>query len=204
MEGHVDGLPPQLCPFLGINILWVDNVMSSILCVCVCVHVHVCNSSFFVCVCVCVCTGTDAVVLCENSTDSDGMGKCGEFGTCILEEGIETCLCDAGYNGTMCEEEFDRCLSRGCKNGGICTNSLTDFLECECPYGYDHNTQCLLPNFTLQLCKTDPPCQNNATCSYPVPIPFIGLPYICNCTQGWWWWIACYRITVLARRGLEE
>ena len=152
-------------------------------------HVHVCNSFFLcvfvcVCVCVCVCAGPDAVILCESSTDADGEAKCDGHGTCVLEEGIETCLCNAGRNGTMCEIEFDPCLSReGCHNGGICTN--VNFLTCECPHGYDPGTQCLYPFADIRLCDTDPPCQNNATCSYPVPIPVNGLPYVCNCTQGW-------------------
>ena len=124
------------------------------------------------------CVGPGAVVLC-NSTNL----KCGKYGTCVVELGVEKCLCDAGYGGIQCGDEENRCLTRGCHNGGNCSLDSYGVHMCECPNGYVSGLQCSIVYPALDLCVNQP-CQNNGTCSYPVPIPIEGLPYICECTPG--------------------
>ena len=126
-----------------------------------------------------LCAGLGSVVLCDSTTSP----SCGDYGTCVVEHGHVKCLCSAGYNGTNCEDEVDLCVTRGCENGGTCT--VDTKLTCECPFGYNHFYQCSEPFEKYQLCKDPQICKNNGTCSYPVPIPEEGLPYVCDCTPGW-------------------
>ena len=84
------------------------------------------------------------------------------FVTCAcLKPVVEyTCDCEAGYNGTNCEEDINECDPDPCQNSAVCSESGTNasvllgVYHCECPAGHS-GTNCEI---------IDDPCQL-ATCN---------------------------------------
>ena len=78
-----------------------------------------------------------------------------------LNQSVEyTCDCEAGYNGTNCEEDINECDPDPCQNSAVCSESGTNasvllgVYHCECPAGHS-GTNCEI---------IDDPCQL-ATCN---------------------------------------
>ena len=46
----------------------------------------------------------------------------------------ETCCCDDGYDGFLCENDIDECASNPCGNDGFCVNLVASYY-CVCPDG---------------------------------------------------------------------
>ena len=49
------------------------------------------------------------------------------------------CICDAGYDGTLCDNNIDDCSPNPCLNGGSCTDGVNSF-TCSCAAGYEGDT----------------------------------------------------------------
>lgn len=46
------------------------------------------------------------------------------------------CLCNAGFEGSLCEIETKKCLSQPCMNGGSCIE-LNHAYKCKCARGFN-------------------------------------------------------------------
>ena len=68
-----------------------------------------------------------------------------------------TCECSPGYEGTICENEINECLSRDCEHG-TCIDEINNF-TCNCYAGYSGR----FCEFELNECSSGP-CQNGGTC----------------------------------------
>jgi len=60
---------------------------------------------------------------------------CNGRGTCSDGTGTASCVCDAGYDGPMCENDIDDCVGAPCKNGGTCVDGANAF-SCTCSGGW--------------------------------------------------------------------
>ena len=49
------------------------------------------------------------------------------------------CICDSGYDGTLCDNNIDDCSPNPCLNGGSCTDGVNSF-TCSCAAGYEGDT----------------------------------------------------------------
>lgn len=101
---------------------------------------------------------------CANSPCQNG-------GICIDKINEFYCICEAGYNGTLCEIDIDECRSKNCdnktndlcssspcKNNGTCELGETWFL-CKCAVGFD-GPSCQI---NINECASQP-CAEGATC----------------------------------------
>ncbi|KAF0022053.1 hypothetical protein F2P81_025694 [Scophthalmus maximus] len=114
----------------------------------------------------------------SSSSDINGChGQCRNGATCKDGARGYHCQCAAGFVGTHCEIQRNKCDSRPCLNGGRCHPVLGGFV-CECP-----------PEFAGQLCEIpgwspsdacDPnPCENEAKCHS------IYQDFYCACPEGY-------------------
>jgi Notch-like protein len=94
---------------------------------------------------------------------------CNNHGTCT--DGVNTyeCACDAGYNGTLCQNNIDECATAPCQNGGQCNDLVNDYV-CTCDAGFSgdtcgdcaegkgfngtHCVPCAYPTFNDQVSQT--------------------------------------------------
>lgn len=101
---------------------------------------------------------------CANSPCQNG-------GECIDKINEFYCICEAGYNGTLCEIDINECRSKNCdnkttdlcasspcKNNGTCESGETWF-RCKCAPGFDGLT-CLI---NINECASQP-CAEGSTC----------------------------------------
>ena len=83
---------------------------------------------------------------------------CRNGATCVNGTGDFRCLCDVGFQGTLCEQEVDECENEPCRNGGTCRDLIGTF-KCSCPPGTS-GTRC---EINVDECLSFP-CKNNGTC----------------------------------------
>ena len=104
---------------------------------------------------------------CKSNEELEGCDliDCGDHGTC--NEDTDTCECDDGWTGNLCDQEIDLCADVNCENG-TCN---PDTGLCECNEGWMGS----LCNMQVDLCA-DVNCANG-TCN-----PDNGL---CDCDEGW-------------------
>ena len=87
-----------------------------------------------------------------------------------------SCVCASGYDGTVCENDIDECLSTPCYNGGSCHEGeipllgeireidyvgKADSFYCECRFAYD-GSKCQVD---FNECASVP-CQNFGRCTH--------------------------------------
>ncbi|KAL4237886.1 Protocadherin Fat 4 [Mactra antiquata] len=82
------------------------------------------------------------------------------------------CICPAGYNGTVCEEDINDCQPDPCQNNATCIDGVDEY-TCICLPGFN-GTDC---EIDIDDCATKP-CQNNSTC-----VDGVG-EYTCICLPG--------------------
>ncbi|XP_052242373.1 fibropellin-1-like [Dreissena polymorpha] len=122
---------------------------------------------------------------CLPGYNSDGTGyNCTEIdecqsspclngGSCNNEVDRFTCTCDAGWNGTHCQQNINDCLPSPCLNGATCQDGVNTF-TCNCTAGYKG-----------PLCATDineclsSECKNGSTC-----VDLVNA-YKCVCPTGY-------------------
>ena len=94
-------------------------------------------------------------------------------GVCV---GPDTCSCDLGFTGPVCDQDIDECLADPCDVNATCTNSPGSF-SCACNSGY---TGAGDPGDCLDIdeCLADP-CDINATCTNSPG------SYSCACNSGY-------------------
>jgi hypothetical protein len=101
------------------------------------------------------------------------------FGNCTDDGTIPNafnCTCDIGYNGTLCNEDFDDCVSNPCDTEGTnsCLDTGTSLFECSCNTGYS-GVRCHIP----PGCASSP-CPSNITC-----FDDDGPDFTCDCARGY-------------------
>ena len=69
------------------------------------------------------------------------------------------CTCNAGWEGPLCRQDVNECLSQPCKNGGTCNDGLDTF-HCTC-LGGGVGLTC---EEDVNECQSDP-CTNNGECN---------------------------------------
>ncbi|CAG2112441.1 unnamed protein product, partial [Medioppia subpectinata] len=60
-------------------------------------------------------------------------------GSCIPSGNTFSCVCYAGYTGSLCDQEINECVPNPCQNGGTCTDQQNGFL-CVCTDRYQGTT----------------------------------------------------------------
>ncbi|XP_052271799.1 neurogenic locus notch homolog protein 2-like [Dreissena polymorpha] len=108
----------------------------------------------------------------------------------------EPCECKVGFDGPMCESDFDECKKgHPCRNRGPCTNTLGSF-SCTCLQGWvgkqcENETvdpQCM-PGWKLPRCTTDiDECSDTSlfTCGSHQLCKNNQGNYTCVCDKGWY------------------
>lgn len=83
---------------------------------------------------------------------------CQNFGECFVSpEGEMACICAKGFEGDLCEENFNECTPRSCANGGTCVD-LVRGVRCDCPFGF-YGRRCEGAEFwTLQQWRAGSTC----------------------------------------------
>jgi len=102
---------------------------------------------------------------------------CHNGATCFNTGKDYTCSCPIGFTGRNCETRVEnKCQERPCQNGGNCKAGIEDDYTCSCAAGF-HGPHC---EFTsdFDICTTDNPCQNQATCHSDTS------GYTCMCPDG--------------------
>ncbi|XP_018585658.2 protein kinase C-binding protein NELL2-like [Scleropages formosus] len=116
--------------------------------------------------------GTFCKALCE--------GRCRNGGTCISEN---TCICQQGFTGKMCETDIDEC-SDGfveCDSRATCVN-LPGWYHCECRDGY-HDNGMFSPNG--DSCQDIDECESGRnSCSNDTVCFNLEGGYDCRCPHG--------------------
>ncbi|XP_060589547.1 fibropellin-1-like [Ruditapes philippinarum] len=97
-----------------------------------------------------------------------------ENGDARTINGIETCTCHKGFQGTTCSEDIDECLSQPCHDGGQCHNHVGNY-SCTCALGYGGN-QCA----TIVGACAGINCLNNGTC-----LDIGGSQFFCMCSLNY-------------------
>ena len=86
------------------------------------------------------------------------------------------CVCEVGWDGFNCEDDFDECISTPCFNGATCVDKGTVAFECNCAYGWE-GTLC---EHSIDPCaRYEDDCDSRANCTHAGP----GM-HECTCTAG--------------------
>ena len=109
----------------------------------------------------------------EDIDDCTPTHECRNGATCIDALNGYTCQCRPGWQGRLCSQEVNECMSQPCANGGICTDALNGF-TCECTSNFGGAT-C---TEDINECLTRQPCRNYVLCDNT----FGG--YNCVCLPG--------------------
>ena len=83
---------------------------------------------------------------------------CLHGGTCVDKVNDFECQCVAGWQGPLCQHNFDDCAAVPCANGGQC-HDLVNAFECVCTSGFGGRTCSVDINECLSQ-----PCLNGGTC----------------------------------------
>ena len=68
-------------------------------------------------------------------TDDCAGDPCASTGTCQDQVDGFICICDSGYDGTLCNNNIDDCTPDPCVHGS-CTDGVDSF-TCSCDAGYE-------------------------------------------------------------------
>ena len=81
-----------------------------------------------------------------SDTDDCASEPCVETGICEDKVDGFICLCEPGFNGTLCDNNIDDCYSNPCIYG-TCTDEVNGF-TCSCLSGYEGDTCAVGTYFT--------------------------------------------------------
>lgn len=102
---------------------------------------------------------------------------CHNGATCFNTGNDYTCSCPIGFTGRNCEIRVEnRCDEFPCRNDGNCIAGTEDDYTCSCASGF-HGPHCEFAS-DFDICTTDNPCQNQATCVSDTN------GYTCSCPDG--------------------
>ena len=73
---------------------------------------------------------------------------CINGGNCEDHLNYYLCHCQAGYNGTICQENIDECVSDPCLHGGTCQDEINGYI-CVCNNTGFNGINCELSKTTL-------------------------------------------------------
>ncbi|XP_031635123.1 sushi, von Willebrand factor type A, EGF and pentraxin domain-containing protein 1-like isoform X2 [Contarinia nasturtii] len=103
---------------------------------------------------------------------------CGPHGICVQENGnrhLYSCLCEDGFTGSHCEQQYSLCVSAPCHNNGQCVQVNSTSFKCEkCPDRFTGDT-C---EIEISSCSNDY-CSNFGTCIETDRKP------VCECAPGY-------------------
>ncbi|XP_032877981.1 fibropellin-3-like [Amblyraja radiata] len=75
-----------------------------------------------------------------------------------LKEEITDCTCPPQFSGAFCEEMMRYCDLLPCFNGGLCQDTMSEYI-CDCPAGFiGHNCE-----INMDECSSQP-CLNGGSC----------------------------------------
>ncbi len=124
--------------------------------------------------------------LCVINEDCTAADPCGAHGICVDTTGVIECVCDSGYDGTLCDACYpgyhddgggvcvldEQCLPNTCSGHGAC-DATGGVVSCTCDLGYaGTNCQTCDTDYHLDsgLCVVDEdctatdPCGDHGTC----------------------------------------
>ncbi|KAF2366724.1 EGF-like calcium-binding domain [Trinorchestia longiramus] len=139
-----------------------------------CLHGGTCRDGInsYTCECVPAWSGLH----CTEPYDACSSDPCLQGAQCVSnddqdEPGFQ-CLCAAGFDGVLCDNNIDDCVGVLCSDGHVC-HDLVNSSECRCPLGFTGAT-C---EDQVDECESTP-CQNGGQC-------VDGLAnYTCTCPPG--------------------
>ncbi len=82
------------------------------------------------------------------------------------EQNSFSCLCVAGYSGTMCRTNINECASNPCRNGATCVDGVDSF-SCTCVAGYSG----VLCQTDINECASNPCIGLTVTCQDAMYVP---------------------------------
>ena len=95
---------------------------------------------------------------------------CLNGGNCqVVNNGPKVCICQAGYQGSVCQTDINECASNPCQNGASCVDNVNSY-TCNCVDGFS-GAQC---QTDIDECVSTP-CQNGGICS-----DFVN-GFVCEC-----------------------
>ncbi|PAV86126.1 hypothetical protein WR25_24440 isoform B [Diploscapter pachys] len=98
-------------------------------------------------------------------------------GRCSLNR-TNTCQCDKGWAGQLCDIELEYCKNHTpCQNGATCLNGGPHGFKCQCSPGY-MGVRCEI-SVSKQICRQKDICKNEGRC-----IPKGANVYDCECRRG--------------------
>jgi len=125
---------------------------------------------------ICQCDRTHVGVYCEQPIDACTTNMCQNGGYCMSVDGVASCLCLPGFNGTTCETSA--CATDPCGTHGTCAVTRTEpgYL-CTCQSGYT-GTLC---DIEMDACtRTEGnPCGSNGNCNNLIS------SFNCTCVNGY-------------------
>jgi hypothetical protein len=104
---------------------------------------------------------------------------CQNGATCINGLDEFRCTCAAGYEGVVCEQDLNECVSRPCLNGAQCFDGVDEY-RCTCRSGYDGS----ICEVSTEVCSSRP-CLNGAACEIQHELATVVYTYRCTCVVGW-------------------
>ena len=84
---------------------------------------------------------------------------CGAHGTCVNNGGVAECICDAGFDGELCDNNIPDCPDPDPCVNGSCVDGIESY-TCDCDAGYEGDS-C---ETNIDDCDPDP-CLNGGICT---------------------------------------
>jgi alpha-tubulin suppressor-like RCC1 family protein len=120
---------------------------------------------------------------CVKTCESTGLDEaCGDYGTCVENDGNPYCDCDATYEGEFCDSLAGTCAPNSCNTNGTCTDTTfenTPSYRCDCN-AWSSGRSCEVSNECLGQTNGGPTvCYNGGSCTD------LMVGYDCTCLPGY-------------------